>query len=91
VVPGWLDKWLKHRHGATPRLANVVLLVPDDDWARTLPGGKVPDRSDFKRYAGREAERVDVWTRAVREAQRFADEFAELATRGATVDAEPLT
>jgi hypothetical protein len=90
VVPGWLDKGLKHRHGATPRLANVVLLVPDDDWVRTLPGGKVPDRSDFERYAGRESERVDVWTRAVREAQRFADEFADLAARGAPVEAEPL-
>jgi hypothetical protein len=67
-----------------------VLLVPDDDWVRTLPGGKVPDRSDFKRYAGREAERVAVWTRAVREAQRFADEFADLAARGRPIEAEPL-
>ena len=23
VVPGWLDKGLKHRHGATARLSNV--------------------------------------------------------------------
>jgi hypothetical protein len=90
VVPGWLDKGLKHRHRATPALDNVVLLVPDEDWMRTLPGGKVPDRSDFKRYAGREAERVRLWTRAVQESQRFADDFAELVARGAPIEAAPL-
>jgi hypothetical protein len=90
VVPGWLDKMLTHRHRATPRLDNVVLLVPDDEWVRSLPGGKIPDRSDFERYANRDAERIRAWTRAVEEAQRFADEFAALVARGGPVEAEPL-
>jgi hypothetical protein len=90
VVPGWLDKWLTWRHGPTARLDNVVLLVPRDEWARTLPGGKVPDRRDFQTYANRDAERIDLWSRAVHECRRFADEFAELVTRGGPVEAEPL-
>lgn len=90
VVPGWLDKWLSWRHGPTPRLDNVVLVVPDDDWLRTLPGGKAPDRSDFQRYMGRDAERVELWTRAVRECARLADEFAALVARGGSVEALPL-
>ncbi|MCZ8132218.1 MAG: hypothetical protein O9284_13110 [Steroidobacteraceae bacterium] len=90
VVPGWLDEGLKYRHGATPALDNVVLLVPDDAWTRTLPGGKVPDRGDFKRHAGREQERVRLWTRAVQESQRLADEFAEIVAHGGPIEAAPL-
>lgn len=90
VVPGWLDKWLSWRHGPTARLDNVVLVVPDEAWARSLPGGKVPDRSDFQRYAGNDAARVDLWSRAVRECERLADEFAALVGRGGSIEALPL-
>lgn len=90
VVPGWLDKWLRHRHRATPRLDNVVLVVPHEDWVRTLPNGKLPDRSDFERYAGDEAARVRAWTTAVRESERLADAFAALVGRAGAVEAEPL-
>ncbi|HSM21885.1 MAG TPA: patatin-like phospholipase family protein, partial [Rubrivivax sp.] len=55
VVPGWLDKPWKRRHRATARLDNVVVLAPHPDWLRTLPLGKLPDRSDFKHYGDDEA------------------------------------
>ena len=51
VVPGWLDKALRHRHRATARLDNVVLLAPSPEWVATLPNGKLPDRDDFKPMA----------------------------------------
>jgi hypothetical protein len=89
VVPGWLDKALKHRHAATARLANVVLLVPDADWVRSLPNAKLPDRGDFKVYGERIAERQRDWRRAVAESQRLADEFADLV-RKPSIDAQPL-
>jgi hypothetical protein len=50
VVPGWLDKVLKHRHHATPYLDNVIVLAPQPEWVRRLPDAKLPDRTDFKRY-----------------------------------------
>jgi len=79
VVPGWLDKGLKHRHGATARLANVVLLTPNAEWIRQcLPHGKLPDRADFKAYGDDLAGRQKAWSRAVAESQRLADEFAAL-------------
>jgi hypothetical protein len=90
VVPGWLDKGLKRRHVATERLSNVVLLAPDPDWIRTLPGGKLPDRSDFKAYGDDFDGRVKAWTRALQESQRLTDEFAELAARPDGLEAEPL-
>jgi hypothetical protein len=43
VVPGWLDKALKWRHGATSFLDSMVLLAPNPQWIKTLPGGKLPD------------------------------------------------
>jgi len=91
VVPGWLDKALKHRHAATARLANVVLLTPDPQWVRAvMPNAKLPDRGDFKAYGDRIAERQRDWRRAVAESARLADEFAELGQR-TTIEALPLT
>jgi hypothetical protein len=90
LVPGWLDKGLRHRHRATARLDNVVVLAPSAEWVATLPNGKLPDRSDFKAYGDDHDARSRDWARALAESQRLADEFAELASRPGGVDAQPL-
>jgi hypothetical protein len=90
VVPGWLDKAWKRRHGATQALDNLVLLAPHPDWVRTLPNGKLPDRSDFKAYLNDEPGRQRDWRRAMDESQRLADEFAQTVGIGQPVDALPL-
>jgi hypothetical protein len=87
VVPGWLDKVWRARHRATAALDNLVLMCPSPEWVATLPGAKLPDRSDFKTYAHDEAARQRVWRTAVAESQRLADEFTEWAQRGSI---EPL-
>ena len=89
VIPGWLDKALRHRHRASPLLSNVVVVSPNPDWIRTLPNGKLPDRNDFVHYGEDLAGRTAAWTKAVAESQRLRDEFAELA-QGGPVLAEPL-
>ena len=81
VVPGWLDKAWKARHRATPALDNLVLLSPSPAWVATLPGGKLPDRSDFKTYADDEQARQRVWRVALAESERLAQEFADLVRR----------
>ncbi|MDQ3272221.1 MAG: phospholipase [Pseudomonadota bacterium] len=75
VVPGWLDKGLKWRHGATHFLDNVVLLAPDAEWIKTLPNGKLPDRNDFVRYASDPSGRMKAWSRAVAASRQLAEEF----------------
>jgi hypothetical protein len=90
VVPGWLDKGLKWRHGATPFLDNVLLLAPDPQWVATLPHGKLPDRSDFTRYTGDLAGRVKAWTGAVSQAGQLADEFAAWSVKPDLLRVEPL-
>jgi hypothetical protein len=90
VVPGWLDKAWKRRHRASAALDNLVLLSPRPEWVRSLPGGKLPDRSDFKRYGDDHASRQRQWRTALAESQRLADEFAELVRDGRPVQAQPL-
>lgn len=90
IVPGWLDKALKGRHRASPMLANVVVLSPSAEWIASLPGGKLPDRADFKTYAEDVPARMRVWRQALVESQRLADEFAELVGSGRPIEALPL-
>ncbi|MBB5203701.1 hypothetical protein HNQ51_000994 [Inhella inkyongensis] len=87
VVPGWLDKALNHRHRTSEFLSNVVLLSPHPDWVRGLPGGKLPDRSDFANLSLDERQRR--WRVAVAESQRLADAFDHL-TRQPSLQALPL-
>ena len=90
IVPGWLDKALRHRHRATAHLDNVVVLSPRAEWVRTLPRGKLPDRNDFKHFGDDLAGRAAAWTRAVQESERLRDEFAHWASRGNPAEVQPL-
>jgi hypothetical protein len=76
VVPGWLDKGLKWRHGATHHLDTMLLLAPNPEWVKTLPNAKLPDRTDFTHYGNDLAGRVKAWTTAAGASQQLADEFA---------------
>jgi len=76
VVPGWLDKRLKWRHHATHHLDNMVLLAPNPEWVKTLPNGKLPDRTDFTHYGNDLAGRVKVWNAACSASNQLVDEFA---------------
>jgi hypothetical protein len=90
VIPGWLDKGWKRRHGATAALDNVVLLAPQPDWVRRLPLGRLPSRADFKTYGDDHAARQRDWRIAVAESQRLAEEFATLVDAARPFQALPL-
>lgn len=81
VVPGWLDKGLKWRHRSTGALNRMLVLAPNPEWVKTLPNGKLPDRTDFTHYGNDLAGRMAVWNTAVAESQRMADEFAQWLER----------
>ncbi len=84
VIPGWLDKTLKWRHRATPALSNMVLLAPNPEWVKTLPNGKLPDRSDF---TGLDAPtRIRIWTQAVSQSQQLAQEWDQWLHNGCPID-----
>lgn len=81
VVPGWLDKAFKWRHGATHALDHALVLAPDPAWVRQLPNAKLPDRTDFTRYGSDLAARVAAWSTATAAARQLADEFADWLRR----------
>ena len=90
VIPGWLDKFFKHRHRPSAALSNVVVLSPSAEWIATLPNAKLPDRADFKRYADDTAGRVAAWSRALVESERLRDEFAAWVEGRAHIEVKPL-
>jgi len=51
------------------------LLAPNPEWVKTLPNGKLPDRSDFIHYGQDLAGRVKAWGAATRASVQLADEF----------------
>ena len=76
VVPGWLDKSLKWRHGSTHFLDRMVVIAPKPEWIARLPRAKLPDRNDFKHHGRDLAARIAQWTACASAAQELADEFA---------------
>ena len=81
IVPGWLDKAMPWRHARGEWLDNVILVAPSRDYVAKLPHGKLPDRSDFKRFTGADASRVRYWRAAIAESERLGELFLRFAER----------
>ncbi|MWV17309.1 patatin-like phospholipase family protein [Pseudomonas sp. L-22-4S-12] len=86
VIPGWFDKSLPWRRGNPEQLQDVLLLSPSREYLAALPHGKLPDRSDFKRFLGDDGGRERYWRQAMAESERLGDEFLELADSGRLAD-----
>lgn len=76
LTPGWFDKLLPWRRLRAEQLDHLVLLCPSAEFVARLPGGKIPDRSDFQRLSN--AERQRYWRQCIAESKRLADDFARL-------------
>ncbi len=90
VIPGWLDKFFKHRHRATAHLSNLIVLSPNPEWVKTLPNAKLPDRTDFRHFGDDTKARVAAWSTAVKESERLRDEFTAWVGGRLALDVQPL-
>ena len=81
VVPGWLDKRLRWRHGSTSALDSMVVLSPSADWVASLPRAKLPDRDDFMHYGANTAARAHAWRTATSASQQLVDEWVQWMRR----------
>jgi hypothetical protein len=91
MTPGWFDKKLRWRRPRPEHLSNTVLLAPSPDFVATLPGGKIPDRTDFDRYVGRDDERMNLWRGVAARCRVLGDELTELVhARPSAIQVEPL-
>ena len=84
IVPGWFDKAIKWRRGTAVNFDRVLLIAPSQEYVRSLPGGKIPDRSDF--YSMPEAERIKRWAQANEMSDRLGEEMHELIATGKLAD-----
>ena len=83
LTPGWFDKFLPWRRHRRPAIDNLILLCPSDAFLASLPHGKIPDRSDFRRMAP--AQRVAYWKTCLRRSEELAEDFLRQLT-----SADPL-
>lgn len=85
IIPGWFDKTLPWRRtlpaGHRHWLENVIVLCPSPGFIASLPRAKLPDRADFNYYRQEHAARSAAWFKAIGEAQRLRDAFAEFVAR----------
>src|SRR5436190_2002991 len=81
IVPGWLDKALPWRRARGEWLDNVVLVAPSRDYVAKLPYGKLPNRSDFKKFIGDDEGRENYWRAAIAESERLGEAFLEFARK----------
>lgn len=84
IVPGWFDKRLSWRRPKPQRLDNVLMVAPSADFVAGLPGGKIPDRDDFRRLD--DATRRQRWQQISAETERLGDEFLALVERADLAD-----
>ena len=89
-MPGWLDKSLPWRRATGPWLDNVVLVSPSREYLSRLPGGKLPDRGDFKRFVADPAARMAAWRTAIGESARLGEAFLDFAARPDAALVRPL-
>lgn len=83
IVPGWFDKRLPWRRAAEACLDNVLMIAPSRSFVRRLPLQRVPDRKDFYRFKGRDADRIACWKRATQASERMAGAFFDAVHSGA--------
>lgn len=78
IIPSWLDKKLKYRKPHQSVLENVLMIYPSEKLTRKFPGGKIPDRNDFKIFVDDPETRIKNWWRVVDLCAPLGEQFLEL-------------
>ncbi len=76
IVPGWFDKALDRRRPDPALLDRVLFIAPSDEFVASLPGGKIPDRTDFETLDT--SERFERWLSVVERCRVLEEELEEL-------------
>lgn len=82
LLPGWYDKYLLSRRALAAQLDNVIMVVPTQAYIAELPAGRIPDRKDFQRFKGNDAERQRRWLIAKEKSETLGAGFLSIAESG---------
>jgi hypothetical protein len=86
IIPCWMDKRRKKRRPPKGALDSVIMVYPSERFIEKLPGGRIPDRGDFKTYIDDPATRIANWRQTVELSAPLGEEFLELIATGRLVD-----
>lgn len=76
IVPGWFDKKRVSRWARGPVWDQMLMLAPSEEFVAGLPGGKIPERSNFSEMTDKD--RWAYWKQVTSESERLAAEFSDL-------------
>jgi hypothetical protein len=86
IIPGWLDKKIESREPEPYALNNVLMVFPSQSFIESLPGGKVPDRTDLVTFIDDQDTRIKNWRKAVELSAPLGEDFLELVQSGKIKD-----
>jgi hypothetical protein len=86
VIPGWLDKSISWRGPVKEYFSNTVLVAPSKKFIENLPMGKIPDRTDFTTFFGKDTERLKYWNEVISKSSIVGEEFMEAVSSGKIKD-----
>jgi hypothetical protein len=76
MKPGWFDKHLAWRRMTPANVERTIVVCPTPDFIRSLPNGKVPDRTDFVRLLP--ADRMRIWWEVIDRCRYLADDLNDV-------------
>lgn len=82
ITPGWLDKHLNWRKHNPENMQRLLMISPSKSFIASLPHQKIPDRGDFKKFLGKDQQRVDYWQSVYTRSVEMAEELADLIKTG---------
>lgn len=91
ITPGWFDKKLSWKKATAQSLDRVLQIFPNEQFLKTLPGEKIPDREDFITFVNNPDERIRRWDQVCKTSELLGEEFMEMVESGRIRDRiEPL-
>ena len=75
VVETWFDKFLPWRQLPASRHEDTILLFPGEEYTNRLELGRIPDRADFNRFAGKDELRMRLWREALDLSYEMGEEW----------------
>jgi hypothetical protein len=85
LTPGWFDKPFRGRRIAAADVDDLLLICPSPAWVATLPGRKIPDRTDPRRLGPSACHTV--WCDVAASARQLGDALDEVLERDGVPEA----
>ncbi|HEX7481147.1 MAG TPA: patatin-like phospholipase family protein [Polyangiales bacterium] len=82
IVPNWFDKFAPWRSLPAAATQDLLLIHPDPSFVRSLPGGAIPTRDDFKTSMLEPGPRIERWKQVAAASDALGQAFEQDARSG---------